>query len=183
MNIHILGASGSGTTTLGKAISNKFHFQHFDTDDYFWLPTDPPYQKKRPKEKRQELLYKDLKKAPDWILSGSLIGWGDIFIPHFDLVIYLWVPGEIRIKRLDRRQQDQFGEQVLPGGKMYKTHIEFLEWASKYDTGGPDMRSKKSHQLWLSKLTCPVLRIEGNYKVEDSLRMVTEKLDELNKNT
>ena len=41
--IHILGASGSGTTALGQALAEHLRCPHFDTDDYFWLPTDPPY--------------------------------------------------------------------------------------------------------------------------------------------
>ncbi|MCP4754781.1 MAG: hypothetical protein GY866_28215 [Proteobacteria bacterium] len=32
---HITGASGSGTTTVGKVISEKTGFSHFDTDDFF----------------------------------------------------------------------------------------------------------------------------------------------------
>ena len=40
--IHILGASGSGTTTLGRALAARLQCPHFDTDDCFWLPTDPP---------------------------------------------------------------------------------------------------------------------------------------------
>jgi len=35
--IHILGASGSGTTTLGRALAERLQCPHFDTDDYFWL--------------------------------------------------------------------------------------------------------------------------------------------------
>ena len=31
--IHILGASGSGTTTLGKEISEKWGHTHLDSDD------------------------------------------------------------------------------------------------------------------------------------------------------
>src|SRR5438128_874343 len=41
--LHILGASGSGTTTLGRALAEGLQCPHFDTDDYFWLPTDPPF--------------------------------------------------------------------------------------------------------------------------------------------
>jgi len=40
--IHILGASGSGTTTLGRALAERLQYPHFETDDYFWLPTAPP---------------------------------------------------------------------------------------------------------------------------------------------
>lgn len=33
--IHIFGASGSGTTTLGKRIADELGFKLMDTDDYF----------------------------------------------------------------------------------------------------------------------------------------------------
>ena len=58
--IHILGASGSGTTTLGRALAERLQGPHFDTDDYFWLPTDPPYTQRRERTERQRLLMDDL---------------------------------------------------------------------------------------------------------------------------
>jgi lysophospholipase L1-like esterase len=54
--IHIFGASGSGTTTLASALSKKHGHHHFDADDFYWLPTDPPYQQKRTPSDRQRLL-------------------------------------------------------------------------------------------------------------------------------
>ena len=39
--IHIFGAAGSGTTTLGSKISSKLGYKHMDTDDYYWIPTKP----------------------------------------------------------------------------------------------------------------------------------------------
>lgn len=41
--LHILGPSGAGVTTLGRAIANAWSVPHADSDDYFWLPTSPPY--------------------------------------------------------------------------------------------------------------------------------------------
>jgi hypothetical protein len=41
--IHIFGASGSGTTTLGAAIADRYGYAHLDVDQYFWMPTDPPF--------------------------------------------------------------------------------------------------------------------------------------------
>ncbi|MBB6697108.1 hypothetical protein [Clostridium algidicarnis] len=41
--IHILGAAGSGTSTLGKKLKNKLNYIHLDVDDYFWFPTNPPF--------------------------------------------------------------------------------------------------------------------------------------------
>jgi hypothetical protein len=40
--IHILGAAGSGTPTLGRTLAERLQYPHFDTDAYFWVPTDPP---------------------------------------------------------------------------------------------------------------------------------------------
>ncbi|MEM6738348.1 MAG: shikimate kinase [Bacteroidota bacterium] len=36
MQIHIFGASGSGVTTIGKALSKELDLSYFDTDDYYW---------------------------------------------------------------------------------------------------------------------------------------------------
>ena len=41
--IHIFGASGSGTSTLGRAVAEKTGYAFLDSDDYIWAPTDPPF--------------------------------------------------------------------------------------------------------------------------------------------
>lgn len=48
--IHIYGASGSGTSTLGRYLAEQFQYAFLDSDDYFWLPTDPKFTTKRPIE-------------------------------------------------------------------------------------------------------------------------------------
>ena len=45
--IHVTGASGSGVTTLARALAERLSVAHLDTDDFYWLPSDPPYQQKR----------------------------------------------------------------------------------------------------------------------------------------
>jgi adenylate kinase family enzyme len=168
--IHILGASGSGTTTLGRALSERFGYAHLDTDDYFWEPTDPPFQRPRERHTRQTRLAAALDAHPRWILSGSLCGWGDLFIPRFDLVIFLWVPQEIRLARLKAREQRRFGIAALaPGGVMHDAHVAFLNWAAAYDEGGDDMRSRQRHEQWLKTLSCPCLRLEESLAVEEQI--------------
>ena len=58
--IHIYGASGSGTSTLGRKISEELGYKFMDTDDYFWLPTNPRYTTKRNREERLALMKKDI---------------------------------------------------------------------------------------------------------------------------
>jgi adenylate kinase family enzyme len=168
--IHIVGASGSGTSTLGAALSQRFGYAHLDTDDYFWEPSVPPFQRPRERRQRQALLGTALDAYPRWVLSGSLCGWGDIFIPRFDLVIFLRVPQEIRLARLKEREQRRYGTEALaPGGAMHEAHMAFLTWAAAYDEGNEDMRSRRRHDQWLAALPCPCVRLEGQLTVAEQL--------------
>jgi adenylate kinase family enzyme len=173
MRIHILGASGSGTTTLGTALAGRLGAELLDTDDYFWEPTEPPFQRPRPRAKRQQRLARDLDARPSWILSGSLCGWGDVFIPRFEDVVFLRVPTEVRLARLRERELAQFGEAALaPGGAMHENHRTFLDWAAAYDEGDMTMRSLARHHEWLEGLPCPVLRLEGVLETRDAVERV-----------
>jgi adenylate kinase family enzyme len=176
--IHILGASGSGTTTLARALSNKLDYVNYDTDDYFWEHTNPPYQQKKDIEERKTLLNSELKNHNKWILSGSLCGWGVVFIPYFDLVIYLWIPKEVRIDRLKERQRQRYGELIETDELIHKQNNVFVDWASQYDDGDLTIRSKKLHEKWLSELPCKVLRLEGLLEVEEKVAKVLEIIKE-----
>jgi adenylate kinase family enzyme len=48
----ITGALGSGTTTLARSVANRLHLTALDTDNYFWLPTSPPFVDKREPNER-----------------------------------------------------------------------------------------------------------------------------------
>ena len=176
MRIHILGASGSGTTTLARALSEKLKCPHFDSDNYFWHKTEPPFTQKREVFERQSILKIDLENSSDWILSGSLCGWGDVFVPYFDLVVYLYLPKEIRMDRLKKREQERFGKAIEESGPMYQQHLDFMEWANSYDTGSIDMRSRALHELWLSQLKCSVLILEGDISIEERVKKVFERI-------
>jgi len=161
--IHILGASGSGVTSLGRALAEALAFPHHDTDDYFWQPTVPPYQRKRERAERLRLMQEVFLPRADWILSGSLEGWGDDIIPRFDLVIFLSTPREIRLQRLRAREATHFGsDAVAPGGWRHRETEDFVAWASHYEDGDREGRSLAKHTAWLALLPCPVLRLDGS---------------------
>jgi adenylate kinase family enzyme len=170
--IHILGASGSGTTTLGRDLANHLHTPHFDTDDYFWLPTDPPFTKTRHTTLRQQRLLTDLQAHGTWVLSGSLCGWGDGAIPLFELVIFLWIPATTRMQRLRRRERERYGMRIMPGGDMHEQSQAFLHWAASYDDGDVNRRSRRLHETWLSRLSCPMVRLEGEYTIKEQIDAV-----------
>ena len=173
--IHILGASGSGTTTLGAALAERWEAAHLDTDNYLWEPTDPPFQRTRPQEERCTLLAAALEAHCRWTLSGSLCCWGDIFIPRFELIIFLLIPTAIRLTRLRDRERQRYGAEALaPGGSMHATHTAFLTWAAAYDEGDKAMRSRQHHEQWLARLSCPCLRLEGPLTTAEQLTRVEE---------
>lgn len=172
--IHILGAPGAGVTTLGKALAQRLGFSHFDTDDYYWFTGDPlPYKRKRNPEHRRQLLAADLERSPAWVLSGSLCGWGDVFIPRFEKVIYLWLPAEVRLARIREREIRRYGaERLAPGGDLYDIFEKFLSWAAAYDTDSGNIRSRDSELRWLAGLPCPVVRVGEEMVVEEMVRRV-----------
>jgi adenylate kinase family enzyme len=168
--IHIVGASGSGTTSLASAIATRYGHRHLDTDDFFWMSTSPPYREKRPREERLAHLRRALLESGLWVLSGSLCGWGDPLISEFELVVFLAVPTPVRLMRLRARELERYGERAsTPGGELRKSHVEFIEWAGRYDTGGLEMRSRALHEAWLATLPCATVRLEGDLSVAEQL--------------
>lgn len=176
--IHIVGASGSGTTSLASALAERHGHRHLDTDDFYWLPTDPPYQQTRPREVRLRLLKSALAQSSSWVLSGSLCGWGDPLIPEFDLVVFLVVPTAVRMARLRARETARYGDTAIaPGGALHDAHVEFLNWAGRYDAGGAEMRSRVLHEAWLSTLPGAVLRLDGDRSVAEQVTRIEAAIE------
>ncbi|MEJ8554946.1 hypothetical protein [Tepidibacter sp. Z1-5] len=167
--IHIVGASGSGTTTLGKAIEDRYGYKHLDVDDYYWLPTELPFTAPREPNQRVKLLEEDIKKYKKCVITGSLCGWGDYFISKFDLIIRVVTPTKIRIKRLKQRELKRFGNRIRPNGDMFIKHMEFIRWAENYDTGDTSIRSKRLHDEWLKSISCKRIIIDGTISTDIAL--------------
>jgi hypothetical protein len=114
--IHIFGASGSGTSSLAAAVAQRHGHRHLDTDDFYWMPTDPPFQQVRPRDERLARLESAIEQLPTWVLSGSLCGWGDPLIPRFELVVLLLVPTPVRLARLRAREPQRYGAASIAAG-------------------------------------------------------------------
>ena len=166
--VHILGASGCGVSTLGRAVARASRWSYFDTDDFYWQPTDPPFVVKRPPCDRVERLLAVTEPDEPWVLGGALDGWGDALIERFDLVVFLRAPTEVRIDRLRERERRRFGRRVGSGGDMDGHHQRFLAWAASYDdaTLTSGLRSRARHEAWLAMLPRPALRLDATRSVE-----------------
>ena len=170
--IHIFGGAGSGTTTLGRKIADELGYKHMDTDDYYWLPIDPRFTSKRPVEERIKLMIEDIENHDNVVISGALANWGDELIPYFNLAIRIHATTDVRIERIKMREKERFGPRIQPGGDMYEKHIDFLEWAKLYETGGVDVRSKAKHDEWQKMLRCPILNLDGAEALEEKFEKV-----------
>lgn len=171
--IHIMGASGSGTSTLGQALAEKLPHVHLDSDDYFW---EQKFTKQSDKAERLAAIKRDLEQTGQWILSGAVCGWGDELRSYFDLVIFLWIPPKLRLERLKAREYERYGVDSLPGGSKFADMQVFLEWAALYDTAGVEVRSRTLHEQWMAELHCPVLRLMGDMTVDERVEAVLKYL-------
>jgi adenylate kinase family enzyme len=178
--VHILGASGSGTTTLARELAIRNQCTHVDVDDFFWLPSDPPFETPRDRADRMRFLAEALDPTADWTLSGSLCGWGDEFIPRFTLVVFLWLPTELRLERLRTRERQRYGDAgITKADPLHARRQAFLDWAAAYDDGPLSMRSRRLRETWLDALPCPVLRLKGEMTLEERAAATISRLTEL----
>jgi adenylate kinase family enzyme len=170
--INIFGASGSGATTLARAIASRFDFRHVDVDDAMWEKTDPPFTVRRPDAVCRDIIASELSRSPRSVISGAFVGWGDVFIPRLGLVVYMNLPEEIRVARINERERARFGARVEPGGDLYLQHLDFLAWSRSYDSEDVSRRSRAQHERWLAGLSCPVIRIENPLPIGELVDIV-----------
>ena len=160
--LHVMGASGAGTTTLARAVADHWAVPHADADDYFWIPSDPPYVEKRPEAERIALMERVFLPREAWVLSGSMIGWGDDVVARCDAVVFLTLHPADRLRRIEARERVRHEG----GAGDEAAWAAFLEWASGYDDPAFEGRSRVAHERWLASLECPVLRLDSASPVE-----------------
>ncbi|QQA43165.1 hypothetical protein [Pelagovum pacificum] len=177
IRVHITGASGSGTTTLGRALAQDWSVPCHDTDDFYWLPTDPAYTIKRDPHQRLDLMEQMFLPRPGWVLSGSLLGWGDTITPSFDIVIFMTLDPATRMDRLREREARRLGGDATFPGPVRDRYLAFLDWARRYDDPAFTGRSRATHERWLSTLSCPILRLDSRKPVDDLVKVTTRYVE------
>lgn len=93
---------------------------------------------------------------------------GRRLVPTFDLVVFLYIPPDVRLARLLTRERERFGTAVEPNGSMYEQHQAFLRSAAGYDTGASG-RTLETDASWLAQLNCPVMLITGGRSTYDQV--------------
>lgn len=180
--IYIFGASGTGTTTIGSELSKVLDFTHLDCDDFCWYETDPPFTQRRPIQESQNLLLREINRSNKWVMSGSHYRWGDIVIDYLDLVIYIWIPTNTRIKRIEKRDREKYGDRILMNRDMFDGYSRYIENASNYDSGGFNMNSKLQHEVWLRQLQCPILLFKKELTVGEYVEIICSVIMSIDNN-
>lgn len=161
--VHILGASGSGTTTLGHALAARWAVPHADADDYFWIPTTPPFLRKRDEAQRVALMREMFVSRPAWVLSGSMLGWGESVVAECAAIVFVTLDPAERLRRLEER------EIVRRAGRPHDDDAwrVFKTWAEGYDDPTFDGRNRVEHDRWLAAIGKPVLHLDSRSTVEE----------------
>lgn len=155
--LHVMGASGSGATTLARAVADRWSVPHADSDDYFWCPSDPPFTEPRPVPERLELMQRLFVPREAWVLSGSVTGWGEPVVAACDAIVFLTLAPEERMRRLDEREVRRRAGQGFDGAAW----ADFRAWAAGYDDPAFDGRTRATHEAWLARVEQPVLRLDA----------------------
>ena len=176
--VHIVGASGSGVTTFGRALATDWSVPHHDSDDYYWVPTEPPFTQKRPIDERLALMKQLFLPRSSWVLSGSLFSWADTLLPYFDAVIFVNLENQIRMERIREREERRYGaEAIAPTGNRHDAFMEFMAWNAQYEDPDFTGRSRVSHENWLTSLHCPVLKVDSQMPVDEMVAQINEALN------
>ncbi len=163
--ILISGGPGSGCTTTAAALAALLGIPAFDSDTFYHQPTDPPFQEPYSPDQRRSLIAEALSSAEYWILGGSVATWE---VPDLDPThgIYLDIPRDERLARLERRQRDTFGPRIHAGGDLETEHREFLLWAATYELA-ESSRCRRIDREFVEARCPDVLIVSGLVELEE----------------
>ncbi|MEM0933360.1 MAG: AAA family ATPase [Bacteroidota bacterium] len=177
IKVLVLGASGSGTTTLGKELERKTYLRHLDVDDYYWKKTEPPFREKVPLSTRNKNLKSDFHRLANVVVSGSLVSWGKEWESAFDLVVFIRLANKERMGRLKKREEERYGDKLLTDTGIQENSRAFLHWANQYENPHFKGRSLNAHINWLKSFECPVLEVDGKLELSKKVELVLREMN------
>ena len=104
-------------------------------------------------------------------MAGSMNSFHEYFDPFLLLAVYLTAEENLRVNRVHDRELAEFGKRILPGGDMFEAHQAFLRDSAGYDHGTASCSSEQ-HELWISQLKCPILRLDGGEDLEKNAERI-----------
>ena len=189
--IAIVGLNGAGKSTLAHALAKQTGYFEMDVEDYYFPEqresrksaleekTDidtacigkQPYSNSRTKLEVQEAIWEDIKAHPQFILAGVTMNWSEEILSKIDIVFWLQVPLDERLKRIQSREEKRFGTRALAGGDMYAQQMEFRKSVVNRDLTYLEESVKK--------LNCPVIILDGTLPVTKNIEKLMENLQRI----
>lgn len=186
--IAIFGLNGGEKSTLTHALAKQTGYFEMDVEDYYFpeqkdsrrwaLENDSvihtehlgelPFSKPRSKSEVQAAIIEDVKKHPEFIISGVTMNWSEEILSCIDIAFWIQTPLEESLKRIHEREKKRFGERVLAGGDMYTQQMEFHKVVKNRDS--------KAVEECAEKFKCPVIVIDGTVSVSKNLEKMLNEL-------
>lgn len=85
-----------------------------------------------------------------------------------DFIVYLQVPAQVRLARVQRRSVEMFGSRALEGGDLYGQEQEFLRFVAA--------RTLDSADRWAQSMRCPVLYLDGQRPIWENVRRIYQEI-------
>ena len=85
--VHVIGTSGSGKTTIAKAIADKLGIRHIELDAINWQPN----WTELPKDEFKDRVTKEIEHG-DWTIDGNYRVVRDIIWDKVDTIVWLDMP-------------------------------------------------------------------------------------------
>ena len=131
MKLFIIGAAGSGKTTLAKRIGLNLGLEMTNLDDLFWVNNGKNYGVNRPAAERDALLNSVLARE-SWIIEGAYVEWPRQGIDEADVILYLDVGlRELRKRIIMRFIRRKLGKDRENKIENLKSLIDLLAWNRK----------------------------------------------------
>ena len=175
--ILICGFNGSGKSTVGKELAKTLNYKFMDIEDYYHPKTDSEtdsgykYDYFLSKKEVIELLCKDMKENKEFVMVSVKGDYGGEVVSHFDFVVIIDVPKEIRLERIKDRTLEKYGDRILQGGDLHKKNTQFFDMITS--------RSDELAEAWVNTINCSVMRIDGTKSISDNAELIIKELSEL----
>ena len=168
--IIVCGLNGAGKSTLGKALAEKLNCRFIDMEDIYFPKDDPNYMysNPRPFEEVERILLNIISENDSFVLASVKGNFNKDIVSHFKCAVYIEAPKETRMKRVYERSYNKFGERRLEGGDLYEKEKAFFDFVKSKD--------ENTVEVWLSSISCPIIRVDGTLPIENNAELIAEKL-------